>query len=102
MGRGRMLDGSRQAPPPANGGGQRFEGGHGVVPAEAGVGDGLAAGQRLEVSGGLLAAFDQIGFDHHCGDDLATGSDLVGDVADDQRLAAEILERIAVRAIDHH
>jgi hypothetical protein len=52
----------------ADGGGEFVEDGDGVLPADAGGGDGLAAGEFGEVWDELLVSFDEVGLDHDGGD----------------------------------
>ena len=69
---------------------------NGIIPVDAGVGDGLAAGEFGEIRVELLVTFDEVGLDHHGGDGFGPGCDLVGNIARDQRLVAVIFVRVAV------
>jgi hypothetical protein len=69
---------------------------NGIVPVDAGIGDGLAAGEFGKIWLELLVAFDEIGFDHHGGDGFRACGDLVGDVFRDQRLVTVVFVRVAV------
>lgn len=82
--------------------GEDFEGLDGVVPVDAGVGDGLAAAELAEVGVQLLVPLDEVRLDHHRGDGARSGGDLVGERAGDERLVAEVLVRVSVGAIHHH
>ena len=72
----------------------------GLVPVDAGVGDALAVDERLAWDD-VLAAFDEMAFDHDAGDGVVSGADLAGDVVGDGGLVAVVLIGVAVGAIDH-
>ena len=72
----------------------------GLVPVDAGVGDALAVDERLAWDD-VLAAFDEMAFDHDAGDGVISGADLAGDVVGDGGLVAMVLVGVAVGAIDH-
>src|SRR3970282_714777 len=71
-----------------------------VLPAEAGVGDALAELER-PTGGRLLAALDEVRFDHRADDAALVAGDLVRDVASDLDLALVVLRGVGVRAVDH-
>src|SRR5262245_11472397 len=71
-----------------------------IAPPETGIGDALP---ELEPLAGLelLAAFDQVRFDHRADDAPLAGGDLRADVACDVHLALVLLGGVGVRAVDH-
>src|SRR5260221_1241367 len=80
--------------------GECFEHLYRVVPAEARIGDALAELERL-ARNKLLAALDQVRFDHRADDALLAAAELRGDIGGDVRLPLALLPRVGVRAGDH-
>src|SRR5688500_16424751 len=73
---------------------------HGVVPADARVGDRDTVRERL-AGDQILAALGEMAFHHDAEDALLAGGQLARDVAPDLDLAAELLGRVGVREVDH-
>jgi hypothetical protein len=48
--------------------GEGFESFYGIVPVDAGIGDGLTAGEFGKIGDEFLVTLDEVGFDHHGGD----------------------------------
>ena len=92
------LIGHRAALP--DGLGQVAQGSDGRVPVDAAIGDGLAIGEGLALDQ-VLAAGDQVGFDHDADDPLVTCSKLGADIGEDQRLVFRVFGGIGVAGIDH-
>ena len=76
---------------------------HGGIPVNASVGDGdtpLEAGRAL--LGNLLVASAQVALNHDTDDAVLALADLVADDLGNLRLVVVVLERVAVRAVNHH
>lgn len=76
---------------------------HGGVPVNASVGDGdtpLEVGRALLRD--LLVASTQVALNHDTDDAVLTLADLVADDLGNLGLVVVVLERVAVRAVDHH
>lgn len=83
--------------------GELLKGVHGGVPVNASVGDGdtpLEAGRALLRN--LLVAGAQVALNHDTDDTVLTLADLVANNLGDLGLVVVVLERVAVRAVDHH
>jgi hypothetical protein len=92
-----------ELPPGPDGIGELLENVHGGVPVDAGVGDGdtpLEAGGALLRD--LLCALVQVALDHNTDDTVLALADLVADNLGNLGLVPVVLERVAVRAVDHH
>jgi len=80
-----------------------LKGVHSGVPVDASVGDGdtpLEAGGAL--LGDLLVAGTQVALNHDTDNAVLTLADLVANDLGDLGLVVVVLERVAVRAVDHH
>jgi hypothetical protein len=83
---------------------QRVQHTHAVVPADAGVGDALAVGQRGRVvlaGGELLRAVVQVAFHHHAEDAAVAGGQLRAHVHHHVDLALVLLAAVGVAGVDH-
>ena len=72
----------------------------GLFPAETGIGDGDAVGQRYALLPSLLAGI-QVAFEHESHDRVTAVAELAEDVARDHTLAAMIFTGVVVRTVDH-
>ena len=88
----------------ADTGAEAVERGHGLLPGDAGVSDGLAV---LEAGGtrcgDVLATLNEVGLEHDTHDrgrGLGVALELLGDVLSDLELLDVLLRRVAVRAVD--
>lgn len=73
------------------------------IPVDAGVSDGdtpLETARTL--SGNLLVALLKVRLDHDTDNAILTGAELIGDGLCNLWLVTVVLERVAVRAVDHH
>src|SRR5439155_17895411 len=81
--------------------GELLEHRHGLVPADARVGDALTVGESRSIRE-LLTAFHQEALEHHADDAALARGQLLGDGSRDVSLTAEVLLAVAVAGVDHH
>ena len=74
----------------------------GLVPADAGVGDGHAVAQLARVVAERLLALEQVALDHQADHTHVAGVALRKHVAERDRLERVVLVRVGVAAIDEH
>lgn len=89
--------------PCPDGVGELLKGVHGSIPVDASVGDGdapLKAGRALLRD--LLVAGAQVALNHDTDNAVLTLADLVTNDLGNLGLVVVVLERVAVRAVDHH
>jgi hypothetical protein len=92
-----------ELPPGPDGISELLKNVHGGIPVDAGISDGdtpLEAGGALLRD--LLCALVQVALDHDTDDAVLSLADLVADDLGNLRLVPVVLERVAVRAVDHH
>ena len=80
--------------------GQFIQEGFGLVPAEAGVGNGHTVGEGDAFFPGLFARV-QIAFDHQAHDGLAAFMELLDHISGDEALALMIFAGVVMGTIDH-